>query len=70
MQHEYDTIGSVQTDGLMNLIQHEGAVELLFRRSQSLGSSGDFHRIGLNNADPLEQLSGGGVETVIEAAND
>ena len=67
MQHQDDAIGSVQTDRLMNLIQHEGTVELLFWRGEGLGSSGDLDRVWLRNADPLEQLSAGSVEPVIEA---
>ena len=70
MQHQDDAIGSVQTDRLVDLIEYEGTVELLFRRGEGLGSSGDLDRVRLGNADPLEQLAAGRVEPVIEATHD
>jgi hypothetical protein len=70
MQHQDYAIGSVQTDRLVNLIEYEGTVELLFRRGEGLGSTGDLDRVWLGNADPLEQLAAGSVEPVIEATHD
>jgi hypothetical protein len=44
-------------------------MELLFGRGKGLGSSGNFDWVGLRDANPLEQLAGNRVESVIEAAN-
>src|SRR5204863_202126 len=70
VQHEDGALASVQTDRFVDLLEDEGAVELLLGRCQRLGSPGDPDRVRLNDPDALEQLPGNGVEAVVEAAHD
>jgi hypothetical protein len=68
MAHNQDPFGPVQADGHSDLLENEILFEIIARRSQRLGSSGDDNHIGALDSLLLQKLSHGQADTVIKAA--
>src|SRR3954447_5042673 len=59
----------MQTDRLVNLVEHKGAMKLLVGRRQRLRAAGDFDRVRLNHPDALQQLPPDHLKAIIEATH-
>src|SRR6202030_2941053 len=68
--HDQDAFGLVQADGHADLFEDEVLFEVVARGSESLGSSSDDDHIGPLDTLLLQELSHGGADAVIEAAED
>jgi hypothetical protein len=66
--HYQDTFRLVQADGHPDLLEDEILLEIVARRSQGLGSSGDDNHVGTLDTLLLQKLTHGCADPVIEAA--
>src|ERR1700675_2600518 len=67
---DYDAFGLVQADGHADLFEDEVLFEVVARRSEGFGSSGDDDHIGALDSLLLQKLPHGRADAVIEAAED
>src|SRR5580700_326684 len=67
VHHQDHSPGTVQPDGLANLLQHKLAVGLVLRRGKAFGAAGNFDGIGIHHADALEEFSESKVKPIVEA---
>ena len=66
--HDQDAFSLVQANRHANLFKDEVLLEVVARRCQSLGSSGDDDHIGTMDTLLFQELSYGRADAVIEAA--
>jgi len=70
VHHQDHAFRRVQTHRFTDLFHNEFTIALALRRSQALGSPGDFYRVGMDHADALEEFLKAEVEAVIETPED
>jgi hypothetical protein len=70
MGDDHHAFGLMQVDGHADLFEDEVLFEVVARGGEGLGSSGDGDHVGVLDALLLQELSHGGADTVIEAAED
>ena len=68
--HDQDTFGLVQSDRHTDLFEDEVAFEVVARRGQGFGTSGDDDHVHPFNFLLLQELSDGRSDAMIEAAED
>lgn len=68
--HDDDSLGLVQANRHADLLQDEILFEIVTRGRQGLGSSGYDDHVGAFDSLFLQELSHGGADAVIEAAED
>src|ERR1700674_1421117 len=70
VSHDHNTFGLVQAERHADLFEDEVLFEVVARRSEGLGSSGDDDHVGAFDTLLLQELPHGRADTVIEAAED